>query len=339
MVILVTVARCDDVTKVVTMTDKPSTVVFFGTPAFAVPTFEALCDAPDFDVRLLVTAPDRVRGRGNALRPSDAKRSALIHRVPVAEPARPSDPQLLEQLRVIAPDFVVVVAYGGKIPSSILELPQRAIVNLHPSLLPAYRGAAPLQYALMDGLSETGITVQHLAEGWDEGDIILQVPEPILPDDNYDRLALRVAHKGAALVLTALRQLVAGTAPRLPQDHSRATFARRITPEMCRLDWERSAVQLHNLVRALSSQPGAETTLRGKQLRVLATEPVDIPSDGNPGSLRVTRKSVIVHTGKGQLALLQVQPEGRRAMDIQSFINGYHPHTGEILGASPANRQ
>lgn len=308
-----------------------------GTPEFAVPSLEALCTAPDFEVALAVTQPDRVRGRGSRPVPAPVKQAAEAQRVPLVAPASACDPALIAQLASLRPDLIAVVAYGEKIPSAILALPRLAIVNLHASLLPAYRGAAPIQRALWDGRTETGNTIQHVSAGWDQGDIIVQQVEPILPEDTYDSLSRRLAACGALLLLQALCQLIAGTAARTPQDHARATYAPKITPAELWLDFAQPAARLHNQVRALSARPGARALFRGKLLRVLQTRPLDLPGTDAPGTLRVTRHSALVHTAQGQLELLRVQLEGGAEQTAQDFINGRRPTTGERLERPDSN--
>lgn len=271
--------------------------------------------------------------------------------LPVLTPARVRDPEFLEQIRALAPDLIILASYGKILPPSLLTIAPFGNWNLHASLLPKYRGASPIQYALLNGETETGVTLMEMVAEMDAGDIYLQVAEPIRPDDDYGSLEARLAHRAAELVLEGLQRLQAGTLTRTPQNHAEATYAPLITKEDARLRWDEPAERCWNRIRAFSPKPGAYTVWRGKMLKIWkaevastppatlfrsagAGEDVPLPLRGRGGEgiiLSVVPDNFLVACGRGALRLLEVQPESRPRMDIRAFINGYRPQVGECM--------
>ena len=246
--------------------------VFFGTPEFALPTLQALIDDNEIEVTGVVTQPDRPAGRGNRLRPSPVKELALAHQLDILQPVKLKDPEVVPWLQRQYAHVYVVVAYGGFIPRTIRELTPWGCINLHPSLLPKYRGAAPIQWAIMNGDTHTGNSTMYLSSGWDDGDVIYQEVEPVHPDDSYGTLAPRLAEKGAALVIKSLKDVAAGTAPRIPQPEEGIVMAPMIANEDAQINWNRSAPEIHNQVRGLNPVPGAFTIIEGERVKVYKTE-------------------------------------------------------------------
>jgi len=295
------------------------------------PTLRALAAHPDFEVALVVTRPDRPAGRGLKLHPTPIKELAHELGLPLFQPEKVN--REVERLRAIRPDVTVVVAYGQILSRDVIEVPKLGTVNLHASLLPKYRGAAPIPWALMKGETVTGVTTFLIDEGLDTGPILLQKEVPIAPEDTAGTLEKKLADVGAELMLETLEGLREGTIPPKPQDDSQATYAPKITKEMARIDWTRSAQEIHNLVRAMEPAPGAFAFFRGRRLKVHRTRVVPDPLlEGKPGAIvRVGEEGLEVATGEGVLELLEVQPEGKRRMSGRDFANGYRVREGEVL--------
>lgn len=308
-------------------------VVFMGTPQFAVPSLEAVVEA-GHDVVLVVTQPDRPAGRGRRLQPPPVKEAALARRLEVIQPANVQDSAFHAKLESLQPDAVCVVAFGAMLPSRILNLGRFGCINVHPSLLPEYRGAAPIQRAIMDGRTETGVSTMFLTEEMDAGDIILQQRVPIEPDDDSGSLHDRLAEIGARLLVDTLTALEQGIAPRIPQDHAAATYAPKIGPEDEQLNWHLSAFQLHNVIRGLRPRPGAYTYFRGKRLKIWRSRVGDGSAyEASPGEIVAVGKNAIhVQTGAGILLLTELQPENGRRQTAEAFCNGHRVQVGERMG-------
>lgn len=310
----------------------PIRVIYFGSPAFAVPSLVALLDSPDVEVAAVVTQPDKRRGRGGKSMPSAVKAAALERGIRVLTPLSMRDPAFVDELRSYAPDFLVVVAYGKVLPRNVLDVPSVAPVNLHASLLPLYRGAAPIAWAIIDGQAETGLTTMLMSEGLDEGDMLLTEHYEIGPTDTTASLSARMAEHGGALLLETLARMTAGTLEPTPQQGTH-TYARMFTKDDGALDWARPAVELARLVRGLYPWPAAFCTLRGVRLKVLRAEPVEGES-GTPGTVvSVGRDYFDVGTGQGLLRVLEVQPEGKRSMPVEAFLSGHGLHAGDEVGS------
>lgn len=254
----------------------------------------------------------------------------------VLTPARARDPEFVEQIRALAPDLIVLASYGKILPQSLLEIAPLGNWNLHASLLPRYRGAAPIQYALLNGEQETGVTLMEMVAEMDAGDIYLQVVEPILPEDDSGTLSKRLAQRAGELLMEGLARLRTGTLTRTPQDATLATYAPLIRKADTQIHWEEPAQRCHNRVRAFSPKPGAFTHFRGKMLKVWRTAVVEEPHDTEPGTiLQAGAEGILVACGQGSLRLLEVQPESRARMEIRAFLNGYRPQVGERMETLP----
>lgn len=306
-------------------------LVFCGTPSFAVPTLEKLVEA-GYAVRLVVTQPDRPKGRGMGLALSPVKQRALALGLPVSQPDKiRNNEEFRGQLAEIAPDAIVVVGYGRIIPQWMIELPRLGNLNLHASLLPKYRGAAPIQWAIARGESMSGVTTMRIDAGLDTGDILLQKEIPIAPQDTALTLAPRMAAIGAELLVETLRGLQAGTILPRPQDHARATLAPILKKEDGQIDFDLAAREILDRLRGFQPWPGAYTSFRGKNLHVWSAQPVDRPVP--KGEVMVENGRLIVGCGASSaLELLEVQLEGKKRVPAADFVHGYKPRDGEKLG-------
>lgn len=298
-------------------------LVFFGTPEFAVPSLRALVEE-GFDVAAVVTQPDKPTGRHRAQTiPPPVKIEALEERLPVLQPARPNEPEFLNQLREIRPDLGVVVGYGHILKPVLLDVPPKGMINVHASLLPQLRGAAPIEYAILNGLEETGVSIMQLDAGMDTGPVILRVATPIAPDENAGELTTRLAELGALALIEALSLIATGAAVSEPQDERFASYAPKLTSEMARIRWDDSAEKIARHVRALDSRVGARTTLHGKMVKLFGPRPADgWVEHGRPGEIIETTPALVVATGSGALQFLDVQPEGRQRMAATAWIRG-----------------
>jgi methionyl-tRNA formyltransferase len=309
-------------------------VVFLGTGLFAVPSLEALLDA-GHEVAALVTQPDREKGRGRVLAAPPAKVVAERRGVPVLQPARIKDPRAVDELRALRPDVQVVVAYGQILPRAVIDIPPLGTVNVHSSLLPRYRGAAPIHWAIVNGERETGVTTMLIDEGLDTGPILLARATPLGAEETAPELSSRLALIGAEVLVKTLEELARGTIAARPQDDARATLAPLLKKEDGRLDWTRSADEIARRVRGLQPWPGVVTALGGADLKVMSARPEPGPAtDAPPGTLlSVDRDGLVVASGGGtRLRLLEVQPESRRAMPAAAFAAGAHLTPGARLG-------
>jgi methionyl-tRNA formyltransferase len=329
-------------------------VIFFGTPQFAVPTLERLLEHPDMDVLGIVTQPDKRRGRGNKLTPSPVKSIALAHQLPIWQPRRiKKDPQTIAQLQQAKADVFVVVAYGQILSQEILDIPPFGCINVHGSILPKYRGAAPIQWCLYNGETQTGITTMRMDAGMDTGAMLLKAYTPINLLDNAHDLAQRLTTLGADLLIDTLLKLERQDIQPIPQADTAATYAPLINkPDYC-LDWSRSALELHNQVRGFF--PNCVTSFRGQTLKVIATAPLvgspywsQLPQDlqslepevasvsdssANPATVVSLAKGIgpIVQTGEGLLLLREVQLAGKRVQNGWDFVNGMRVAVGETF--------
>jgi methionyl-tRNA formyltransferase len=306
-------------------------LVFCGTPDFAVPILDKLVQA-GHRLELVVTQPDRPQGRGMTLTASSVKQRALELTLPIVQPEKIKNNQAFrDQISLINPEAVIVVGYGRIIPRWMIDLPRFGNINLHASLLPKYRGAAPIQWAIANGDGITGVTTMKIDAGLDTGDILLQQEVSIGPDDTAETLGSRLATIGANLMADTLQKLESGSLHPRPQDDARATLAPILKKEDGRIDWRRSPQQIHNRLRGFQPWPGAFTTFRGKNLNIWAAQP-----GGRrilQGELTIDGDLLLVGCGGDTaLALLEVQPEGKNRMAARDFIHGYRPQNGERLG-------
>lgn len=295
-------------------------VVFMGTPEFAVPSLEALARA--FDVRAAVSQPDKPRGRGHKVSPSPVKAKALELGIPVLQPLKVRDPEFVDELKRLDPEIILVAAYARLIPPSILDLPPHGCVNLHPSLLPRYRGALPIQAPIMNGDAVTGLTTFRMDEGYDTGDLLMQVETPIGPDETGEELSRRLAVEGAEVLVQTVRGLADGSLVRRPQP-AEGDYTKPLKKEDLVVDWSRPAVRVRNFVRALAQEPGATATWQGEPMKLGRAEVVP-DATGEPGSIvRLERgRGPVVATGDGGVLLLQVKPSGKGWMDGWAFVQG-----------------
>ena len=311
-------------------------LVFCGTPQFAVLTLERVI-AAGHEIQLVVTQPDRPQGRGMTLAAPPIKQAAIKFGLPVIQPEKiKKNEEFRTLLTDFQPDAIIVVGYGRIIPPWMLELPRFGNINVHASLLPKYRGAAPIQWAIAEGETVSGVTTMLLNEGLDTGDILLQKELPIRPEDTALTYAPPLAEIGADLLTETLRGLEAKTIMPIPQDHSQATLAPILKKEDGLINFNRTAAQIHNRLRGFQPWPGAYTQFRGKNLKFIAVRPTESASSLNPGELHVADKKdgkLLVGCGNSTvLELMQLQPEGKKALTAPEFINGYRPTQGERLG-------
>ena len=303
-------------------------VIFMGTPDFSVGTLEALIEA-GHDVCLAVTQPDRPKGRGKGVQFPPVKEAAVAHQIPVYQPEKIRRPECVEELRKYQADVIVVVAFGQILPKDILELTPYGCINVHASLLPDYRGAAPIQWAIINGEKETGVTTMQMDEGLDTGDMILKQEVPILPDETGESLHDKLAAVGAALCVETLQALEEGTAIFEPQGESKTAYARMLTKDLGKIDWNRPAEELERLVRGLNSWPSAYTTWDGKTMKIWMAEVSEEDTEQGPGTVtKVEKESFSVQTGKGQLKVLELQIPGKKRMGTGEFLRGYHLQEG-----------
>jgi methionyl-tRNA formyltransferase len=308
----------------------PKSAVFFGTPEWAVPSLDALLGS-DWDVSAVVTNPDRPAGRGYELHASPVKQRALAAGLEVQQPEKVRDPGFQDWLAAAAPDVAVVVAYGKILPAVLLEIPRLGFVNVHFSLLPAYRGAAPVQRAVMNGDTTSGISIMVLTEGMDEGPVLATRTTEIDPDETAGELGERLAVIGAEALVEALDGYGSGELTPVEQDHDAATYAAKIANDEAEIDWTAAAGSIHNKVRGLSPAPGAWTTFRNKRVKIYRTRIVEGPSL-SPGGATLHSGRLVVGTGAGDLVLEEAQLAGKRRMGGADLANGLRPAGGERFG-------
>ncbi len=314
-------------------------VVFMGTPEFAVPTLEALI--AHHEVIAVVTQPDKPKGRGKAMACPPVKETAMAHDIPVYQPVRVREESFVGTLRELQPDVIVVVAFGQILPESILNIPPYGCINVHASLLPKYRGAAPMQWAIINGEKETGITTMYMAKGLDTGDMIDTVVIPIDPKETGETLHDKLSAAGGKLILQTLEELEAGTAKRIPQDDAKSSYAGMLTRALGEIDWTKSAVEIERLIRGLNSWPSAYTYLHGKTLKIWdadvaqsdARQEETALSKTAPGTVTAVKKDCFyVQAGDGQLKVNEVQLQGKKRMSVQAFLLGNRIEKGLVYG-------
>jgi methionyl-tRNA formyltransferase len=312
-------------------------LVFCGTPMFAVPCLERVVNA-GHEVTLVVTQPDRPQGRGMTLTPPPVKQFAIKLGLPVIQPERiKTNQEFRDQISAQQADAIIVVGYGRIIPSWMLQLPQHGNINVHGSLLPKYRGAAPIQWAIARGETVTGVTTMRIDEGLDTGDMLMQREMDILPDDTAVTLAPRMATIGAELLVETLAAIKKGNIRPVPQDNSQATLAPILKKEDGQIDFSLAAKEVHDRLRGFQPWPGAFTHYRGKTVKIVTAEPASANLEVAPGELYLhgSDQLMVGCAGGTLLALLQIQPEGKKAMAARDFISGYRPASGEKLGEKP----
>lgn len=307
-------------------------VVFMGTPDFAVEALKAIIRA-GHEVMCVVTQPDKPKGRGKEMQFTPVKQCALEHQIPVLQPVKVREAESVEALRALGADIFVVAAFGQILPKELLTMPKYGCVNIHASLLPKYRGAAPIQWAVINGEKESGVTIQQMGEGVDTGDILLKRAVALDNKETGESLYDKLSRLGAELIVEVLPEIEAGKVIPEKQEEALSTHVGKITKAMGLIDWNKSAEELERLVRGLNSWPSAFTFFRGKILKIWETEVLGEKESGEAGSIAaVTKTSVIVNTGAGKLALTSVQLEGKKRMEVKDFLLGYKVEAGEKLG-------
>ena len=319
--------------------------IFMGTPDFSVPVLTAMKEA-GHDMLAAVTQPDKPKGRGKEMQMTPVKAKALELGIPVLQPKRVRDPEFVEQLRELKPDVMVVVAFGQILTKEVLEVPKYGCINVHASLLPMYRGAAPIQYVILNGEKETGVTTMFMDEGLDTGDMLLKTVVPITADETGGTLHDKLSAAGAELLIRTLEQMEAGTLQRIPQT-GETCYVGTLKKSMGEMDWSRPAEELERQVRGLNPWPSAYTFLNGKTLKiwkaeVLHTEAVSSQEAEEPEALAdrkscgsvivISRDSIQVQTGDGILTIRELQLEGKKRMTADAFLRGYPVEAGTILG-------
>ena len=313
------------------MTVPPWRIVFFGTPSFALPTLQGLFDGPD-DVVGVVTQPDRAKGRGRKIVISPVKERALQKGCPLLQPEKVKEEAFQEAVKDLHPDLFVVVAYGQILPKSLLNIPKYGAVNVHASLLPRYRGAAPIAWAILNGEKRTGVTTMAMDEGMDTGGILSQAEVAIGDKETCETLHDRLAPLGAQLLLETLRKMKAGDIRPIPQDHSKATDAPSLKKEDGRIDWKKEAEEIDRKVRAFNPWPGAYTEWDDRLLKVCRGEIRKRTPSGRPGvTVWVGSNFIEVETGKDSYLIEEVQLEGRKKMNVREFLLGHPIPVGTVF--------
>lgn len=313
------------------MVQRPLRIIFMGTPDFAAATLKALIDGPD-EVVAVVTQPDRAKGRGKKLTPPPTKILAEAAGIPVLQPTKIKTEDFRNGLLSYQPDLMVVTAYGRILPKALLELPPLGCINVHGSLLPKYRGAAPIQWAVINGEAETGVTIIQMDAGMDTGDMLLRVKIAISLDETAGSLFDKLADLGSATLLTAIQGLQEGTIIPIPQDHSLATVAPMLKKDDGLIDWHKDAQEIERLIRGLDPWPSAFCFLNGKRLRLFKPEVLHQDSNQPPGTvLQADKRGVLVACGRNTLLTKEIQPAGKKRMAVESFLCGQPIAAGTLL--------
>lgn len=307
-------------------------VIFMGTPDFSVGTLEALIQA-DHQVVLAVTQPDKPKGRGGKMQFPPVKETALEHGIPVFQPRKVREPENIEELRKYQADVIVVVAFGQILPREILELTPYGCINVHASLLPSYRGAAPIQWAVINGETVSGVTTMQMDEGLDTGDMLLKTEVPLEPEETGGSLHDKLAAAGASLCVRTLKALEEGTVTPKKQGESPTAYASMLKKEMGEIRWEEPAISIERLIRGLNPWPSAYTGWQDKTMKIWEAEVLEEDSGQEPGTVvRVDKDGFLVQTGKGLLKVTALQIPGKKRMEADAFLRGYSMEPGEKLG-------
>ncbi len=308
------------------------TLMFMGTPEFALPSLEKLIEK-GYEIVAVVTQPDRPKGRGKQLVPPPVKDAAIRGNIPVLQPQRVKDPSFMETLKQFSPDLIVVAAFGQILPREVLNFPPLGCINVHPSLLPRYRGAAPLNWTLINGETRTGVTIMYMDEGLDTGDILLQEETPVEPEETFGQLHDRLAALGADLLIQTIQLLEAHRAPRRPQEDSLSSYAPMLKKEDGLICWDEEVSAIVNRIRGLSPAPCAYTFLDGKTLKIFAAAGIEGPVSGKPGQVGdATKQGLQVTAKNGYVLLKDIQMENRKRMSASDFLRGYKLFPDTIFG-------
>lgn len=305
-------------------------LIYMGTPEFAVNALAALADA-GHEIIAVFTQPDKAKGRSKALVPTPVKEKAMELSIPVYQPEKLREEENVRLIQDLNPDVIVVAAYGQILPVSILEIPKYGCVNIHASLLPRYRGAAPIERSIIDGEQVTGVTTMYMAKGLDTGDMIEKVEVPILDTDTGETLREKLAGEGAKLIISTLEKIEAGTAERIPQNDEESNYAAMLTKEMGEIDFTKSAVEIERLIRGLIPWPCAYTKIDGKNVKIYKAKVVETEKQDAPGTIiEVAKKNFTIKCGEGALMIQSLQPEGKKQMDAVAYLNGNKIISGMI---------
>lgn len=308
-------------------------IVFMGTPDFSVVALNALIQA-GHEVTAVVTQPDKPKGRGKEVQMTPVKKCALSYHIPVFQPVKVKAPEAVETLRGYEADVFVVAAFGQLLSEEILAMPKYGCINIHASLLPKYRGAAPIQWAILNGEKETGVTIMQMDKGMDTGDMLLKCAVPVDEKETGESLHDKLSEAGGALIVKALALLEKGGLEPEKQREEEATCVGRLDKSLGHIDWSKPSVHIDRLVRGLNPWPSAYTYFGGKLLKIWEAHPESIPAAGRPGSIALVKKDCFyVNTGKGQLKVTKVQPEGKKRMEVRDFLPGYQLEEGMELGS------
>lgn len=308
-------------------------IMFMGTPSFAVPSLHGLVEA-GYDVVAVVTQPDRPKGRKKILTPTPVKEAAMALNIPVLQPEKLRAPEAVAELAEYKPDLIVTAAYGQILPKAVLEMPKYRCINVHGSLLPKYRGGAPIQRSIINGEAETGVTIMYMAEGLDTGDMLSKVVLPITDEDTAGTIFEKLSTLGAKLLLETVPQLVAGELTAIPQNHEEATYAPNLSRDDEKINWHNDARSIFNQVRGLSPMAGGFTYLNGEVFKVWQTEVANekTPADVQVGTIiAASNEGMLVQTGSGQLLLKLIQPAGKRMMPVADWVQGARAIIGTVF--------
>ncbi len=313
-------------------------VIFMGTPAFAVPCLRALIDEK-YELLAVYTQPDRPKGRGKRLMPPPVKELAVEEGIPVYQPTSLKGPEMLETIKALAPDIIIVVAYGQILPKAILELPPFGCVNVHASILPKYRGAAPINWAIINGEAKTGITTMYMDVGIDTGDMILKEELEIGQNETSSELHDRMSALGAEVLISTLGLIETGNVVREPQDHQESSYAPMLTKDLGRIDWSKAAIDIKNLVRGTIPWPTAYTVYKGEVMKVLKCGIEEAESNEAPGKLvKVTKDGIYVAAGEGIIVIQELQFSGGKRLTVRDFLVGNQLEEGVILGEAAGSQ-
>ena len=307
-------------------------VVYMGTPDFAVGALESIIEA-GHEVVLVVTQPDKPKGRGKEMQMTPVKKCAIAHDIPVFQPIKIKEREAVEYLKTFEADIFVVAAFGQILSSEILHMPKYGCVNIHASLLPMYRGAAPIQAVILNKEKETGVTIMQMDEGLDTGDMLMKESIPIAADETGESLHDKLSELGAKMIVKALVAIEEGSLTPVPQGDGKTCYASMLKKELGHIDWNKSADDIEHLVRGLYPWPGTFTFLNGKMMKICAVALSDCPVSGKPGELcEVTKDSLIINTGEGTLEIKELQPEGKKRMTVHDFLLGNKLEKGMYFG-------
>ena len=306
-------------------------IVFMGTPDFAVSTLESLVMG-GHEVIAAVTQPDKPKGRGKAVQYTPVKEKALEYEIPVYQPVKARDPEFVELLKGMDPDVIVVVAFGQLLPKAILDIPKYGCVNVHASLLPKYRGAAQIQWAVIDGEEVSGVTTMLMDEGLDTGDMLEKAEIVLDEKETGGSLFDKLSALGGELILSTLEKMENGTITRTPQGDSTTSYAKMLKKTMGEIDWHMEAVKIERLIRGLNPWPSAYTSLKGKTVKIWSADVVAGESTGNPGRVTVTKDKLLVECGENFLSITELQLEGKKRMETAAFLRGFTVEDQTVFG-------